>query len=388
MAFITAERIHNGNYWLPAGTTIEVANDGRIIAVLDAPNKETVVYDGVLAPGFVNVHCHLELSHMKGFVPPHTGLIAFLKNIPMHRNDLPEDAKAAARLKAYNDLLDNGVVAVGDIANTADTLNLRSLDKLHIYTFVETIGFSDVNAPRSFENALKLYNAFSAQEEGVMTLKQAIVPHAPYSVSSSLFRLIDMHRDDVIISIHNQETEEENTYYTIKEGQVRELLHSLGVDDSFFNPTGKSSLQSYLEWMSPHHAYIFVHNTYTHHLDVQYAHSRLNNVFWCLCPKANLYIENTLPDINMFISEDANICIGTDSLVANDRLSIMSEIYTVKQRYPKLDWAMLLSWATSNGAKALQLEDEIGTIEPGKIPGIVQIIGLDSGDEPTVKRIF
>src|SRR5580658_1874420 len=108
MRFLTANKIHNGRGWLPEGSVIEVADDGTVISISNKPNKEAVFYEGILTPGFVNVHCHLELSHMKGLVPEHTGLIPFLKNIPRHRNDFTEEQKKAARHKAYNELLQNG----------------------------------------------------------------------------------------------------------------------------------------------------------------------------------------------------------------------------------------------------------------------------------------
>ena len=389
MSFITAKQIHDGNGWLPAETVVEVGEDGVIISIQQNGRQQATFYDGILAPGFVNAHCHLELSHMKGFIPEHTGLIPFLKMIPMHRNGFSDEKKSAARHDAYDELIKNGVVAVGDIANTTDTLDLRALDKLHFYTFVESIGFNEHNAAGSFAYAQQTYNSFAGQPEMDKILKQAIVPHAPYSVSSSLFRLIDMHRQDVIISIHNQESEEENKYYTAKEGAVTDLLLALGIDDSFFTPTGRSSIQSYLEWMSPHHPFIFVHNTYTKHLDVQYAHSRLSEVYWCLCPNANLYIEDALPDINMFISEDANICIGTDSLASNYGLSVLSEILCIRQHYPHIEWELLLTWATRNGARALQMQDLLGTIDVGKKPSIILLVGLDDPDaKPSVKRII
>ena len=389
MPFLTARQIHDGNGWLPEGSVIEVSDDGVIISVSDKPLSSSVFYEGVLVPGFVNAHCHLELSHMKDLIPTKTGLIPFLKHIPQHRNDFTDEQKRAARNNGHEELLVNGIVAVGDIANTVETMDIRALDKLHFYTFVESIGFTEANAERSFAFAVQTYNAFAAQQAGNKQLKEAIVPHAPYSVSSSLFRLIDTHREDVIISIHNQESEEENKYYTAKEGEVSDLLLALGIDDSFFYPTGRSSIQSYLEWMSQHHPFIFVHNTYTKHLDVQYAHSRLNEVYWCLCPNANLYIENRLPDIYMFIAEEANICIGTDSLASNHQLCILSELYTIKERYPALSWELLISWGTRNGAQALQMQQTIGTIAPGKIPGILQITGLETvNTKPSVKRII
>src|ERR1700752_4673982 len=124
MPFITASRIHDGHTWLPEGTVIEVADDGSVVALHDHTMQDKAThYDGILSPGLVNAHCHLELSHMKGVVPQHTGLIPFLKTIPLHRNDRTEEQKKTARHEAYLELLRNGVVAVGDIANTTDTLD-------------------------------------------------------------------------------------------------------------------------------------------------------------------------------------------------------------------------------------------------------------------------
>ena len=386
MPVLTAPQIHNGHHWLPQGTAIEVAEDGTILAILNEAPSGAIHYDGILAPGFVNVHCHLELSHMKDIVPEHTGLIPFLKTIPRHRNDFTDEQKKTARHNAYHELLQNGIVAVGDISNTTDTLDLRALGKMHFYTFVESIGFTEANAPRSFGFAQQAYDIFAAQSGSETQLKQAIIPHAPYSVSSSLFRLINAHQPDAVISIHNQESEEENKYYLRKEGNVQDLLHTLGIDDSLFTPSGRTSLQSYLDWLSPAHPFIFVHNTYTKQEDVQYAHSHLKEVFWCFCPNANLYIENALPDIDMFINEGARICIGTDSLASNNGLSILSELQNIKKHYPDLSWEILLAWATSNGANALQMQDIIGTIAPLKKPGIIQITSLDI-ENPKVTRI-
>ena len=385
--FLTAKKIHDGYGWLPEGTVIETAPDGTIISVQDTANLEAQFYDGILAPGFVNVHCHLELSHMKGVVPEHTTLIPFLKTIPSHRNDFTEEQKKEARHKAYNELLENGIVAVGDIANTTDTLDIRKLGQLHFQTFIESIGFTEANAPRSFSYAVHSYEAFAGQQAGNRILMQAIVPHAPYSVSSALFRLIDGHIDGGIISIHNQESTEENKYYTAKEGHVQDLLHTLGIDDTPFQPSGRTSIQTYFEWLAPTHPFVLVHNTYTSREDVQYAHTRAKEVYWCLCPNANLYIENTLPDISMLISEGAKICIGTDSLASNHQLNILSELHSIKKHYPHLSWETLLSWSSANGAKALQMQHIIGTIEEGKKPGILQITNLEDANNFRIKRI-
>ena len=385
--FLTADKIHNGHQWLPVGTVLAVAADGTILSVQQVPHPDAVHYDGVLTPGFVNVHCHLELSHMKGMVPEHTGLIPFLKTIPKHRNDYTDEQKKAARMAGHNELLQNGIVAVGDIANTTDTLDTRALDQLHYQTFVESIGFTEANAVRAFGFATQTYDAFAAQAGTTKKLQQAIIPHAPYSVSSALFRLIDAHKPGVI-SIHNQESREEDKYYLRKEGDVRDLLHTLGIDDTLFSPTGRTSLQSYLDLFSPEHPFIFVHNTYTSRDDVQYAHHKLKQAYWCLCPNANLYIENALPDIDMLVSEHARVCVGTDSLASNHQLSVLAELQSIKQYYPHLSWETLLMWGTSNGASALHMADVIGTIEPGKRPGILHISNLETTTQAIINRII
>ncbi len=387
---LTASRIHNGYTWLPLGAVLEVADDGSIVAFHDSSRQEDAFwYDGILCPGFVNVHCHMELSHMKGAIPERTGLIPFLQRVTFHRNEFTEGQKAVARHAAYNELLQNGIVATGDIANGAETLDLRGLDKMHIHTFVECIGFTEEHAQQRFDFSEKIYRDFAAQQLKEKQLSQSIIPHAPYSLSAPLFRLIDAYDKDALISIHNQESIEETKFYTDKTGAVNNLLNGFNIDTTFFRPSGKSSLQTYLEYFSPSHPFIFVHNTYTTKEDIIFAQSRMPGTHWCLCPNANKYIENRLPDLDLLLQEARNICIGTDSLASNHQLCILSELYTIKQQYPGFDWGLLLRWGTLNGAAALQMQDKVGSIEPGKQPGILQITGLDdTASKPKVKRII
>ena len=219
-------------------------------------------------------------------------------------------------------------------------------------------------------------------------MKQVITPHAPYSVSQALFELINEHREDALISIHNQESIEENCLYKNKTGNILELYKAMGIDYTNFRPSGKSSITTYTQWLAPTHPIIFVHNTYTKPQEIAFAMANFDEVYWCFCPNANLYIENTLPNINLFIAQQANICIGTDSLASNDNLCILSELITIKANLEDISWETLLGWATYNGAKALQMEPLICSISIGKQPGIVQIIGLETMTQPIINCLF
>jgi cytosine/adenosine deaminase-related metal-dependent hydrolase len=374
MALITATQIHDGDKFLPEDSIIELDDKGTIIAIHDASRKQDATfYEGILCPGFVNVHCHLELSHMKGLVPEHTGLIPFLKHIPTYRDKFTEEQKKAARHEAYTESYNNGIVAIGDIANTTDTLDIRAEDKMHIHTFIESIGFTEERAEMMMGFSTQTYSAFAAQETKEKMLRQSIVPHAPYSVSSSLFKLINAHTPQSLISIHNQESEAEHHFYLKKDGAVNELLAMLNINTDFFQPSGKSSLQTYVQYFEKEHSFIFVHNTYTGLEDAAIGASAFAQAYWCLCPNANLYIENRLPDIPMLMNDQRNICIGTDSLASNHQLSILAELQTINKYYPEIGWETLLRWGTSNGAKALRIGDVVGNIKTGLQPGIVQI---------------
>lgn len=366
---LTATQIHDGKCWLPQGSIVDVAEDGTINAILEAGAAEDVQYlDGIICPGFVNTHCHLELSHMKGVIPEHTGLIPFLQSVVFKRNGFSEEEKTQARHTAFNAMLADGVVAVGDIANTNDTLDLRATNKMYFHSCVEAMSFNP-QPQRQFDYAVNTYINFQSANDGHA---QSIVPHAPYSVSPQLFELINSFDKQALISIHNQETAAEDEYYRTKQGDVTNLLSTLNINDDFFQPSGKSSLQTYLPLLAGSHPVIFVHDTFTSSDDIVFAQAT-HNVHWCLCPNANLYIENRLPDIDMLMKHADNICIGTDSLSSNHKLSVLAELQTIHQHYPHIDWETLLRWGTHNGATALQIAEQYGSIEAGKKPGLLHI---------------
>ncbi len=389
MRLVTASLIHSGKGWMPAGTTLALDATGKITDILPNAPQGTIYYEGILCPGFVNTHCHLELSHLKGQIPKHTGLIPFLQQVPTTRNNYSEVEKQVARAAAYKSMLAAGVVAVGDIANTTDTVDIRQTGLMHVHSLVESIGFNPMFADRSLAYAQQVKGEFATNKSSGKKLLQTIVPHAPYSVSQRLMELINEVEAQQVFCIHNQESEEESRYYKDKSGQVSALLQSLNIDESGFVATGKNSIQSYLQWIDDNRHCIFVHNTYTTAEDVQYVASKTQKAFWCLCPNANLYIENKLPDVAMFMKEQQQICIGTDSLASNYSLSVLDELQTIKRHYPEIEWETLLCWATSNGATALKLDDVVGTLSIGTAPGILHLMHMDQSvaDAVTVNRI-
>ena len=229
------------------------------------------------------------------------------------------------------------------------------------------IGFNPERSETVFALGKELQRVASG-----MDLKNSLVPHAPYSVSDCLMEKISSEVLDAKypVSIHNQESEEENLFLKKKEGDFVKLYEFLQMPIEFFKPSGRSSLQTYLPNLSNCSNLILVHNTFSSTEDIVWANKSHKELCWCLCPSANLYIENTLPHINNFLANNCCIVIGTDSLASNHSLSITDEINALLTNFNWIKIADTLKWATSNGAEALGIENNFGQFIKGKNAGM------------------
>jgi cytosine/adenosine deaminase-related metal-dependent hydrolase len=370
-----AALLFTGNQLLDGADQVLITKeDGTVDAIVPVAEagEDIQQLEGILSPGLVNAHCHLELSHMKGMIPAHTGLQEFVKQIVALRQVEP-DAIQEAIVSAEAEMMANGIVAVGDISNTLDTLTQKARHNLAYYSFVELYDLDPTRASDKILAGLEIQKQF--QENCV---RASLVPHAPYSVTNDLWDLLSAHFGVHTISMHNQETPDENEFFKTKTGSFLGMYERTKVNLDFFEATGLSSLQSILPIFKKAHHGILVHNSFTSAEDIQAVHAAMANAFWCLCPNANQYIEQTMPPIELLRSQKANIVIGTDSYASNWSLSVLDELKKIQQYHPQIPLEEMLQWATINGARALQMDKHLGSFEQGKKPGVVLIKGIDT----------
>ena len=364
------QSLFTGHTMIEGGNTVVVTTqDGTIVDVINASEagEDCKVLDGILSPGFINAHCHLELSHLKGAIPTQTGLSEFVKQIVPKRAAAQEIIDAAIEA-AETEMFENGIVAVGDICNTADTLAAKTKGKLAYYNFIEIYGLDPLLAAQKMEDGIALQNEFINNG-----LKAVVVPHAPYSVPASLLQLLAAAYGSHTVSIHNQETKAENDFFENKIGAFVDMYARVGVDLDFFIPTKTTSLQSVLPYLKDAAKTIWVHNSFTSVSDIGAVQATNTDAYWCLCPSANQYIENTMPPVQLLRKQHANMIVGTDSYASNWSLNMLDELKKIQRHHPEIPLAEMLTWITSNGARALQMENTLGSIEKGKKPGLVFI---------------
>jgi cytosine/adenosine deaminase-related metal-dependent hydrolase len=224
---------------------------------------------------------------------------------------------------------------------------------LKYYNFIETFGVLENKIDDIFYQAMELRNQFRNTGQ-----QATIVPHAPYSLPKKLMSKIATSFDekDELLSIHNQETKEENELFSTKSGKFFTWLKSIHASSSIWLDRDRSI--DVLEELE-NKKILLVHNTFI-------KNEEITANYYCTCPKANLYIEDALPDYSIF---DINkLCVGTDSLASNNSLSILEELLVIQEN-SNFDMNTLLKIAAKNGAEALGFA-HLGTFEKGKIPGV------------------
>lgn len=341
-----------------------------IVEVEDA-GGDIEEFPGIITPGFVNAHCHLELSHMKGLIPKGTGLVDFVFNIVSHRH-VGEELQESID-QADENMYKSGISIVGDICNNASTLPRKSKSDIKYFNFIEASGWLPSVAQNRFERSKEIYDAFRKISDHV-----SIIPHAPYSVSNALWKLITPYFTDTVLSIHNQETSSEDEFFMQGTGDLQRMYNLMNIRHTAYVPSGKSSLQTHFNKLRTARSVILVHNTFTSGEDISHIKNEAQNqlVSLCLCVNANKYIENTLPDVEMLHQSGLNIILGTDSLASNDALDMVSEMKTIQSNFPSITLQEILRWATINGARSFQLENEYGRFMKGTKPGVTLITGL------------
>jgi len=345
---VTSPPVKNGYLVLSeAGEILELCSGGETLQEIAGLEY----YSGILIPGFVNAHCHLELSHLKGELNEGLGLHSFIEQIPSIRNQ-PEGVIQKAIGQELRYMWSRGISGLGDTVNADHTIKQKTKNKIRSHNFVELFEQKEKTSEEIYELGKKLVQDFRSTN-----LASSFSFHSFYGTGQRMQKYI-LEQPDAIhpLSIHYKEHEKEKEFDTSK--KIVALLQ---------NPTISSLL--------------LVHNIYVSQTELTHLSAFLKEfqekLYWTLCPNSNLFIESKLPPIPAIAATGFPICIGTDSLASNHQLSILDELKTIHQHFPQILFTELLQWSTINGAKALGLANELGSFEKGKTPGVLLLEGFD-----------
>ena len=388
MKRIAAEYIYTLESFAPlCNAFVEFDEDGTIVrtGLCENPEKEAVFYKGAIVPGFVNAHCHIELSHLQGKFVKGSGMAGFIDQINALRDSSCREERIGLVSKWMDILWNQGVSAMGDISNCDESFTVKSKSPLYTRTFLEVFGTEPDDAPSIMESVRDLQRKASA-----MGIDAAPVPHSCYTMSPEL---LTASAADALksgfLSYHSQESPEEEEMLLSGSGALYDNRKKAGM--SIPPVTGKPSLMYFIDRLSEVHPAPFdenillVHEVCLTEEAADAAKEVMNNLFIALCPMSNLFINNQLPPVLLMRNKGLKLTLGTDSLSCNDTLDMVREMYCLQHSFPDIPFGEILSWACINGAEFLGKSDILGSVVPGKKPGLVLVDHLDSSGQLTEK---
>ena len=375
MKYFSAQYIFTNNGPPLKRGIISASEDGTIISVEDTAGELTErcsipFYNGIIVPGFVNCHCHLELSHLLGEIPQGTGLGGFLTTLNSKRILIKTDPYSAMAVSDKR-MSDEGIVLCADICNSNLSFSIKKRSRIRYINLLEVYGIDSSGANKRMAEILKV--AESADED---MLEWYLVPHSVYSVSLPLFRLLrERTGSNRVTSVHFMESEDETELLSGHSGELMDA-YKLILSPEATIKTASDHETAVIDEITSSGNLILVHNTAIKREQIAKLKKR-DNLFYCLCPGSNRFIENSIPPVNLLKDEKCLIVTGTDSLSSNNQLSILNELKILQEEFPDISLEELIKWSTINGAMALGADNMAGSIEPGKKPGLVLIRDTD-----------
>ena len=358
---------------------VEYDDDGTVIAVGECEDisSEARFLDGAVVPGFVNAHCHVELSHLHGKFRKGTGMAGFIDQINELRDWAGREVKVELVRKWMDKMWADGVSAMADISNDDSSFEVKAAHPMYTRTFLEVFG----SEPHMCEGVMKEVTELNAAADAA-GIDAAPTPHSCYTMSPQLLSAsaaAGLERG--YLSYHSQESLEEEDLIRYGSGAMFENRKRSGMSTP--PVTGESSLKYFIDRLAaampaPYDAHVLlVHNVCLDQDDIDAARKVMKNVYWAICPLSNQFIHDALPPVRLMRENGLDIMIGTDSLSSNDDLDMVREMYCLQENFPEVRMNELLSWACLNGARFLSKESVLGTIAQGKKPGLVFIGNLD-----------
>ncbi len=358
---------------------VEYDDEGCILEVglCEDFYHEANVVNGAIVPGFVNAHCHVELSHLQGRFRKGSGMAGFIDQINELRDFVSREEKIKALGVQMEKMWSEGVQAMADVSNCNDSFALKAASPMYTRSFLEVFGTEPEDCQAVIDGARSL-----KAEADAAGIDAGITPHSCYTMSPELLTAASAEGLATgYLSYHSQESRQEEDMIMYGTGEMADNRRRAGMSTP--PVLGQPSLMYFIDRLlkavdAPiEQNILLVHNVCLSKEAIDAARKVMKHPYWAVCPLSNIFIHNALPPVGLMKSEGLKICVGTDSLSSNDELDMVKEIFCLQENNPKVTTGEILSWACRNGAEFLGKSAEMGSLSVGKTPGIVAVSDVD-----------
>jgi len=371
MKKLSAHYIFDGTR-LRKNAILEIEDNGKIIGLSEERSniseaENLSFYNGILLPGIINSHQHLELAWMKNHIAASNGMAGFLNSVAELRKSIPEEPTVSEEMRTLDRIMySQGIGAVIDVSNSAGSIGVKKESNIEYFTTVELYGLDSGRNDEIIRKGEEVLGQFRSKP-----LNASLTPHSFYLTNTELLKTISCIGNNTV-SVHFFESNEEACFNAGTENELSVFLRSFYPPFAIPENYSEVIVKTISKFLKTHQV-ILVHNTFIPEFLLKRLMSldKAENLFFCLCPKSNRYINESLPDINMLISNGCKLLLGTDSPASNPGFNFAGELFEIQQNYPSVSIAEMLQWCTSNPAEIFCCKGNMGSFITGTSPGIV-----------------
>jgi cytosine/adenosine deaminase-related metal-dependent hydrolase len=369
-----------------------VIEHGRIVEVGDARDlrrvhREAESFDlprSILLPGLVNAHTHLELSNCRAGIAPggHFGewILGIRGQLAAQGDDFGAVVSRAVR-EGVRQSLRFGVTTIGDVSqqNHLTRPILRDLP-IRCVSYGETLGLAKQRA----RHAELLERALDATHQ-TERLRIGLTPHAPYTVDLSDYRrCLQVARErDLPLATHLSEDAQEREFLEHRTGLFRDIWESLGmweesVETHRGSPIAFAHAIGLLEYPT-----LLAHVNYCDDAELELL-SRGRASIVC-CPRTHAYFGHPPHRWRDMLARGINVAVGTDSCASSPDMNVVDDLRLLRRNAPEFPAQALWQMVTVRAARALRMEDEVGSIARGRR---ADLVAFDADDPDPLDAIL
>ncbi len=363
---ISSKALNNSSVFIEDGKIVEIGPTSSLLNKYEGI-RHTDLGRGILLPGFINAHTHLELGWITQYMGGFNNFTDWIKQIISAKRDHPPSDRQIRNSvnNGIRRLIKSGTTTVAEISSFEgeDKEPLRNC-------FLRKIVFSEV-----FDRHLEDIENIELEKSELY--EERLFPHAPYSCSPETISEVHKHclNNGAGYGIHLAESQQENLFINNKNNHFEQSIYPLLGKDKF----SRKRANTPLEYMMKNKFFEGVKVSTVHMVHVLEQELKLikeNDIGIILCPRSNMFLNVGLPPVKLYKELD-RIGLGTDGLSSNLNLDMFEEISFFYLTYCDMVGHQMAEFAvyaaTLGGAKALFIEDDVGSIEPGKAADLIFI---------------
>lgn len=366
--------IEDGAVAIEGDTIVAVGKTAEVRAAHSGEVRD--LGERVLAPGLINAHCHLDYTRLRGEVEWRGSFTEWILQLVVAKQLHPDKEYVGGIHMGLEMLTRSGTTTVVNIESFPALIDQVVPTKLRVWWCLETIDLNRVGEARETAAAALDFIAAHAVERGGFGLS----PHAPYTVSAELYRLCAQYARgrNLPLTTHLAESEEEDDMIRRGTGHMYDYFLRAGRDMSDCKRASPVQLLAEYGALGPN--CLAAHANCVTPLDVTLLKQTGTHVVHC--PKTHRFFNRGMPPLGTWNEQGINVCLGTDSMASNDGLSMLDEMQTLSQMFPRMSAQELLELATVNAAKALNQREKLGKIAPGAWADLIAAPVEGAGGDP------